>query len=278
MGFFDIGIHKSTIYGVSACVIVLLSTSYSQQATFPIRSATLTRQLQNSQTVSIPSTIPYLEPKPFKSTLIRAEQGGTVGTPVESIDSIDDVSVLIPAGACNSDTIITISHIRNASTLDRSCLGAYDFGPSGIQFNEPVTITIPYIISASGSRVLPCWRNTLADTLSKQGITEIKDISISSTLQAISFTITHFTQFYIFGRDIFAQNLNRTPVLDPLQDRLIAENSSLRFLVNAVDPDNDQITYAVRSLPAGASFSGQAFNWTPTYTTSRNSPGRLCCQ
>jgi hypothetical protein len=59
---------------------------------------------------------------------------------------VEDVSVTVPAGACSCDIRITISEIKNPQEFTVPCLAAYDFGPSGLQFNRPVTITIPYAV------------------------------------------------------------------------------------------------------------------------------------
>ena len=77
------------------------------------------------------------------------------------------------------------------------CLAAYDFGPSGIQFNQPVTITIPYAVPASQGSVTPYWFNSLTGALSQQGITDIRDAVISANLHVLSFKTTHFTPFYV---------------------------------------------------------------------------------
>jgi len=99
--------------------------------------------------------------------------------------------------AYSSDARITVSKIRNPQEFAVQCLAAYDFGPSGIQFNQPVTITIPYAVPASQGSVTPYWFNSLTGALSQQGITDIKDIVISPTLHAVSFKTTHFTPFYV---------------------------------------------------------------------------------
>jgi len=44
---------------------------------------------------------------------------------------------------------------------------------------------------------VPYWFNSLTGTLSQQGITNIRDIVISSTLHAVSFETMHFTPFYL---------------------------------------------------------------------------------
>jgi hypothetical protein len=98
---------------------------------------------------------------------------------------------------CSSDARITVSKIRNPQEFAVQYLAAYDFGPSGLQFNQPVTITIPYAISGTGTLTTPYWFNSLTGALSQQGITDIRDIAISPTLHALSFKTTHFTPFYV---------------------------------------------------------------------------------
>ena len=62
---------------------------------------------------------------------------------------------------------------------------------------------------------------------------------------------------------ITVNNLNRPPILDPIADKSVDENSTLAFSINAVDPDGDTVTYTVDNLPAGAIFTNPAFEWTP---------------
>jgi len=139
----------------------------------------------------------YLDSEAVDSELVVASAGATVGVNPASIDSVEDVSVTVPAGACPCDIRITISEIKNPQGFTVPCLAAYDFGPSGIQFNQPVTITIPYAVPASQGSVTPYWFNSLTGALSQQGITDIKDIVVSPTLHAVSFKTTHFTPFYV---------------------------------------------------------------------------------
>lgn len=63
-----------------------------------------------------------------------------------------------------------------------------------------------------------------------------------------------------------AANGNRSPVLNPIGDKEVAAGATLRFTVNATDPDNDPLTFSVEPmpLPAGASFINRTFTWTPT--------------
>ena len=139
----------------------------------------------------------YINPTPFKSELITASTGGTVGVAPASIDDTSDVSVQLPANACDTDVTITISEIENPPALDMPTIAAYDFGPSNIDFDEPVTITIPYEVSDATASAYPYWYNSLTDGLSQQGITDIERIVISDTIHALTFKTTHFTPYYL---------------------------------------------------------------------------------
>jgi hypothetical protein len=55
------------------------------------------------------------------------------------------------------------------------------------------------------------------------------------------------------------------PVLDPIGNKAVDENSLLEFTINATDPDGDSLTYSASSLPVGATFVGQTFSWLPSY-------------
>lgn len=146
----------------------------------------------------------YLDPVPLASELASPSSGAIVGTNPANIDSVDDVSVVVPPGACSSDTQITISRIRNPQAFAAQCLAAYDFGPSGMQFNQPVTITIPYAVSGNGTSATPYWFDSVTGMLSQQGMTDIQDIVISPTLHTLSFKTTHFTAFYVMSGTVAA--------------------------------------------------------------------------
>ncbi|RKX21878.1 MAG: hypothetical protein DRP35_03265, partial [Candidatus Zixiibacteriota bacterium] len=59
---------------------------------------------------------------------------------------------------------------------------------------------------------------------------------------------------------------NTPPVLDPIGDQNVDENVNLNFTISASDADGDPLTYSMTSdLPAGYTFVGNVFDWTPTY-------------
>jgi hypothetical protein len=132
---------------------------------------------------------------------ITASNGGIVGTPPDEIDDVSDISVQVPAGAFWSDVNLTITRVDNPPSASSSLLdvASYEFGPSSErEFALPVTITLPYAVAdASASRSV-YWYNPQIGALSQSGISNVEDIVISSTLRAMRFRTTHFSQ-YITG-------------------------------------------------------------------------------
>lgn len=71
------------------------------------------------------------------------------------------------------------------------------------------------------------------------------------------------------GSSLLAPASN-APVMAAIGNKTISEGVLLLFTVSATDADNDTLTYAAYSVPAGASFDAAAhtFSWVPTYSQS----------
>jgi hypothetical protein len=131
---------------------------------------------------------------------ISAITGGVVGTPVENIDSADDVSAEVPVGAFSQDVTLTISYISNPVSTDNvvDILAAYDFGPSANQeFARPITLTLPYEVDDPDAPTDVFWYNPQTGELSQTGLSQIETIEISPTLRAMRFNTTHFSQYLV---------------------------------------------------------------------------------
>ena len=89
-----------------------------------------------------------VSPTPLDSKTVVAATGGTVGTDPAAIQSVQDVSLVVPPGACQVDLNMTIAPILNPQVASDGLLGSYEFGPSGVDFPQPVTVTIPYATDA----------------------------------------------------------------------------------------------------------------------------------
>ena len=142
----------------------------------------------------------YIVPTALKSEDVIAANGATLDTALADITCTDDVSVIVPAGACSHDVKITISRVENPQTISVQRLSLpYEFGPSNITFSEPVTILIPYEVSDSGTNGNAYWYDPLTGMLSQNGITNVQTIKVPGGLRVLSFQTTHFTQFLVGG-------------------------------------------------------------------------------
>jgi hypothetical protein len=65
---------------------------------------------------------------------------------------------------------------------------------------------------------------------------------------------------------ITVNDVNTAPVLAAIGNKSVNENQLLQFTVNATDAESDILTYSVSGLPSAASFVGQTFTWTPSYS------------
>jgi len=142
-----------------------------------------------------------IDPAPLHSAVVTAAMGVTVGANPAAITQPEHVSLVVPSGAAPDNVRITISRIHNPVVSSSDCLGSYDFGPSGIQFQQPVTVMIPYRLGSASRSARAYWYNSLTGAMSQQGITRIENIRISGDLYALRFQTTHFTPFYLLADD-----------------------------------------------------------------------------
>ena len=137
-----------------------------------------------------------MQSSPLLSDMIDASSGGTVGnSDIQNISNVDDVSIAVPAGASPYDVTVSIRKIDNPHDYVLPLLNEYEFSPSGLTFSSPVTITIPYAVSASAGTPTAYWYNSATGTLSQQEINDIQIIEVTSSLHALRFTTTHLTPY-----------------------------------------------------------------------------------
>lgn len=138
-----------------------------------------------------------MDPAPLTSGTITAAVGGTVGS--LSPAGVGDVSVAIAGGASPHDVDVSISEMQNPPSVSSEAILVYEFSPSGLEFSEPVTITVPYAVADfPDGTPTPYWYDTQTGTLSQQGISNIERIEISATVRAVRFRTTHFTPYGLF--------------------------------------------------------------------------------
>ncbi|MBL7186800.1 MAG: DUF11 domain-containing protein, partial [Phycisphaerae bacterium] len=110
------------------------------------------------------------------------------------------IEITIPTGALPERVDannITIAKVVNPPAPPSGGFGLpYDFGPSSLQFNQPVTITIPHAAAncPGYSTYVVYWYNLETATWSQDGITNVQHNDTSDP-HTVSFQTTHFTIF-----------------------------------------------------------------------------------
>lgn len=144
----------------------------------------------------------YLNPIVLASERVTpASLDVTVGTDPGAIADEDDFSVVLLAGTCPYDVNIVITEIENPpESVLQNILNGCDFGPSGLVFNVPVTMTIPYAVTGAAGTPTAYWYNSRTGALSLEGITNVEIIELTSSLHALRFDSTHLTPFFVMQR------------------------------------------------------------------------------
>jgi uncharacterized repeat protein (TIGR02543 family) len=154
----------------------------------------------------------YMDAQPLTAQEITAAAGGLVGTAPQSAVTPDDVSVAVPPQACPYDATIRIRRIRNPHAYATEALRIYDFGPSGLTFAQPVTITIPYDGRLTG-RTRAYWFDAATNAFTTEGITNVQDVVLPSGLRALQFDTTHFTPYAVSADGRLTDRSSSRPVI-----------------------------------------------------------------
>jgi len=130
----------------------------------------------------------------------------------DNIDDADDVTIEIPAGALPVSTEIRISQQNNPPEPPAGAFGIfYEFSPSGLDFLQPVTISIPHAAADcpghSTYNVYYYDPTILSPGLpwSQDGITNVEHLTVAedptlpSDVHVVRFNTIHFTTFGIGG-------------------------------------------------------------------------------
>ena len=140
----------------------------------------------------------YVDPVPLILQLAPFSKGAVYGLPVGQLRNPGDICMQIPGGAYPHEIRLKASRIKNAQRFaSGQSKVPYEFGPSGIDFNAPITITIAY--EPVGSPVSVYWHDPMTGTLKQDGITNVTIIERSEDLHLVRFKVRHFTSFYLLG-------------------------------------------------------------------------------
>jgi ZU5 domain len=117
----------------------------------------------------------------------------SVGAEGGTVSASDGTSVLIPMNALAMSSNITITSVGAQAPSGSLLVGpAYDFGPDGTTFTQPVTITLPFDPSK-----LPSGRSS-ADVViytAPRGSTNYQALATTVSGNTVQTTTTHFTVY-----------------------------------------------------------------------------------
>ncbi len=120
----------------------------------------------------------------------------------EVVDTANNLSINIPAGALNEDTVITINHAFHESAVSEApsigFLGAAIFGPSGLKFNVPVEVNLKLNATPDFSTLtVYCYYEE----------DDVWGLETEATVagDVATFSVTHFSKYKCLnlGRDVF---------------------------------------------------------------------------
>ena len=66
---------------------------------------------------------------------------------------------------------------------------------------------------------------------------------------------------------VVVNDVDRLPVFDRMENKVVNENEEVKMVMNANDPDGDEITYSAGNMPEGAKLEGNVFTWRTSYET-----------
>jgi len=103
----------------------------------------------------------------------------------------NEARVVIPAGALPADTQITIEQLGTGGMPDRSSLASdvYDFGPDGIQFLQPVTLSIAL------EKTVPQGKTPVLAVLENNAWVTVPGSALANGF--VTAQVTHFTRYVI---------------------------------------------------------------------------------
>jgi len=138
-----------------------------------------------------------------ESILARTVDAGAGGSLVVGDGSgIDGAGVFIDPGALDADTRITVSSVDAPGEIpDQSQAGgpAVQFGPSGVEFSSPATVTIPYDESMLAAGADPLTDLTVLRVETDGRVTENPVSSVNTGDGTVTTETDGFSTFIVLG-------------------------------------------------------------------------------
>jgi len=146
--------------------------------------------------------------------------------------------------------IVTVKDVNRAPVLE-------DMEP--IAINEGDTLKIaPKAYDLDGDKVKLRYSGFINTDTFKSGFDDAGTYYVKVTASDGLLETSKFVQINI-------NQSNRAPVFSKIKEIKSREGDNIAVLLNAYDPDGDEITYSLDNQLDGYSLKGNAFLWTPSY-------------
>ncbi|MBI2658982.1 hypothetical protein HYX05_02665 [Candidatus Woesearchaeota archaeon] len=151
------------------------------------------------------------------------------------------------------NVIITVKDVNRAPVIE-------DMEP--IKINEGDTLKIvPNAYDLDGDRVRLKYSDFLNKDTFKSGFDDAGTYNVKVTASDGMLEASKDVQIEI-------KQSNRAPLFKKIKEIKSMEGDNIAILLNAPDPDGDVIEYSIDNPPEGSSIKGNAFLWTPAYSTA----------
>ncbi|MBI2557722.1 Ig-like domain-containing protein [Candidatus Woesearchaeota archaeon] len=151
------------------------------------------------------------------------------------------------------NVIITVKDVNRAPVLE-------DIEPININEGDAFKIA-PKAYDLDGDRVKLSYSGFINTDTFKSNFGDTGAYNVKVTASDGSLETSKFV-------DINIEHVNRLPIFGQIQEIKAREGDSIAILLNANDPDGDEITYLIDNPPGGSSLEGNAFLWTPDFSTA----------
>lgn len=130
----------------------------------------------------------------LSSTLVSPESGGELVVLVEESQTLANTRLQVPAGAVDESVRIFVTPSEDLELADGDLTAgpAANFGPDGLSFNTPASLTLPLYALPQGGDVV---RVLVEEADGSRSVIEGDDVVVDATEGTVTVPVAHFTRF-----------------------------------------------------------------------------------
>ena len=158
------------------------------------------------------------------------------------------------------NVIITVEDVNRAPVLE-------DMGHITINEGETLKI-IPNAYDLDGDKAKLSYSGFINSDTFKSGFDDAGIYNVKVTASDGLLKTSKFVQINI-------NDSNRAPVFGKIENVKASEGDNIAVLLDAYDPDGDEISYSVDNPPEDFSLKGNAFFWTPSFNAANKKETKI---